>query len=372
MADIDIPISEPIIDEEDARAVYEVVQSGWVTQGEEVEQFEDKFSDYVGVDHAIAVFNGTVALHVLLEALGIGEGDEVIVPTLSYVASANAVKYTGAEPVLCESDPETYNVRPDQVEPHINANTAAIMTVDMNGTPVDFEAFSKLAESHDIEFISDSAESLGAEYRGAKVGGQARAHTFSMYPNKSITTAEGGMITTNDAELADRLRTLRHQGQDGRYNHVVVGFNYRMTEMQAALGRSQLDKIDDTLAKKNAIAERYNDAISDIEGINVPTVPDYVSAHSWYMYTVSVEDPLDRDELVDFLNERGIDTRLSFPPIHTQAAYREEYGYEPHDYPVSQGAWESLVNLPISPRLTEDEQERVIGALEKFVGSTVQ
>ncbi|MFB6345527.1 MAG: DegT/DnrJ/EryC1/StrS family aminotransferase [bacterium] len=369
MADIDIPISEPVIDEDDAEAVYEVVQSGWVTQGEEVEKFEEKFSDYVGVDHSIAVFNGTVALHVLLEALDIGEGDEVIVPTLSYVASANAVEYTGAKPVLCESDPDTYNVRPDLVEPHITDDTAAIMTVDMNGTPVDFEAFSRLAQSYDIEFISDSAESLGAEYKDNKVGGQAKAHTFSMYPNKSITTAEGGMVTTNDDKLANRLRTLRHQGQDGRYNHVEVGFNYRMTEMQAALGRSQLDKIDSTLERKDSTAQRYNEELSDIAGLGVPVIPEYVTAHSWYMYTISVEDPYDRDALVEYLNQEGIDTRLSFPPIHGQKAYREEYGYKPSDYPLSQEAWESLLNLPISPRLSEKEQDRVLSALRDFVES---
>ncbi len=357
-----IPVAGAVFTEAEAEAVYEVARSGWVTMGPKVEAFEEAFARYVGARHAVAMFNGTVTLHAALAALGIGPGDEVVVPTLTYISTANVVLYQGAVLRLCECDPETYNVRREDLERVVGPRTKAIITVDMNGLPIDYDPIVALAAERGIAVIGDSAESLGAVYRGAPIGSQATLHSFSFFGNKNITTGEGGMVVTDRDDLAAELRILRNQGQEGRYNHTRLGFNYRMTEMQAALGLVQLDSLEARMAEKERIVSRYNDRFAGSELVSTPTVPAYVDRHAWYMYAPAFPASVDRDAVVKTLDEEGIETRQSFPPVHIQPYYVERFGFDRDDFPVSLGAWSRLINLPISPDLSDEDAERVAEA----------
>ena len=256
--------------------------------GRKVKEFENMVCEYTGSRHSIAMNNGTSTLHAILMALDIGPGDEVIIPTLTYISSANVVLYQGATPVFCDNDPLTYNVTAESIREKISSNTKAIMTVDMKGLPVDFDSFKELSAETGIPFISDSAESYGSIYKGSFVGSQATAHSFSFFANKNITTGEGGIVTTNDPELFKKLRIIRNQGQEGRYNHTLLGNNYRMTDILAALGVEQLKRIDTILEKKVSIASFYSEEIGKIDGIRTPYVPSYVGRPSWYNYSINL------------------------------------------------------------------------------------
>lgn len=361
-----VPLANPFIGEEEAKAVYDVVKSGWLSMGEKVRQFENDFKKYVGAKNAIAVNNGTSALHTVLMALDIKEGNEVILPSLTFISTANVVLFQNAKPVLSECDPKTYNITAREIEKRITKKTKGIITVDMNGMPVDYDEILEVAENHSLFVIADSAESLGSIYRRRKIGSIAPVHCFSFYPNKNVTTGEGGMITTDNDELADKMRKIRSHGQEKRYRHVMLGNNYRMTEMQAAIGIVQLKRLEYTLRKKEKIVRKYNEAFSETEKITPPFVPDYVTRHAWYMYTISV-DRERRDEIVQKLAERGIETRLSFPPIHTQPFFKERFGFKDNHLPVTFDAWSKLINIPIGPNITKREQEYVIENLVEIV-----
>jgi perosamine synthetase len=360
-----IPVANPYLTEEDAQAVYETVKSGWLSQGKKVAQFEEDFRSYIGVKHAIAVNNGTSAIHLILAALDIKEGDEVIIPSMTFISTANVVLYQRATPVLTECDPKTYNITAEEIERRITDKTKAVIAVDMNGMPVDYDAIQRVCDKHSVYFIADSAESLGATYKNRKIGSIAPAHMFSFFPNKNVTTAEGGMITTNDDVLAAKMRMLRNQGQDYRYNHVILGYNYRMTELQAALGIVQLKRLDWIIEEKNKLVRRYNERFANNLNIHIPHVPEYVTQHAWYMYAVSInEGPEKRDNIVRKLTDAGIGTRLSFPPIHSQPLYTEKYGYHKSSLPITQDAWSKLIDIPIWVGLKEEEQNYVMDSLE--------
>ncbi|OGI11778.1 MAG: hypothetical protein A2Y40_01130 [Candidatus Margulisbacteria bacterium GWF2_35_9] len=354
-----IPVATAVFTDAEAEAVYQVVKSGWITMGSKVAEFEHAFAEYVGARNAIAMFNGTVTLHSTLAALGIGPGDEVVVPTLTYISTANVVLYQGANLRLCECDPTTYNVRVEDLDKIVTERTKAIITVDMNGLPIDYDPIVQFAAERGIALIADSAESLGAIYRGKQVGTQAMVHSFSFFGNKNITTGEGGMITTNNDQLAKELRILRNQGQEGRYNHTHLGYNYRMTEMQAAIGLVQLASLETRLTGKRLVAMKYNRFFSDSNLLSLPKIPPYVDNHAWYMYAPEFHPSVNRDAVVRDLELLGIETRLSFPPVHIQPYYVERFGYRRNDFPVSIEAWNHLINLPISPNLTDDEINRV-------------
>ena len=355
-----IPVATAVFTEAEAQAVYDVVRSGWVTQGPRVAAFEEAFARYVGARHAIAMCNGTVTLHSILAALGVGPGDEVVVPTLTYISTANVVLYQGAQLRLCECDPRTYNVRVEDLEKVVTPRTKAIITVDMNGLPIDYQPIVEFARARGIAIVADSAESLGSVYRGRQVGSQAHVHSFSFFANKNVTTGEGGMVTTDDAALAAELRILRNQGQEGRYNHTRVGFNYRMTELAAAIGLVQLSSLPQRLAGKQRVAAAYNAAFSRCELISLPVVPDYVDQHSWYMYAPAFHESVDRDAVVAQLDVRGIETRQSFPPVHIQPVYVQRFGFEHNAFPLSLAAWRRLINLPIGPDLEPEQIQTVI------------
>ena len=341
-----IPVANPIFQEEDAKAVYDVIKSGWISMGKKVEAFENLICDYTGSKYAVAMNNGTSTLHSILMSLEIGPGDEVIIPSLTYISSANSILYTGATPVLCDSDPLTFNVSPENIREKISKKTKAFMTVDMKGMPVDYDSLLDLSKETGLPFISDSAESLGASYKNEKVGSQALASSFSFFANKNITTGEGGMIVTDDKNIYDRLRIIRNQGQEGRYNHTYLGYNYRMTDIQAALGISQLNRIDTIIYEKNKLADYYSNVFDELSWIKKPYVPDYVSNHSWYNYSITVDASI-RNDLIKYLDKNKIETRLSFPPIHIQPYYVNKYGYHTHYLENAYQAFESFIDLPI-------------------------
>jgi len=361
-----IPVANPNFTESEAKAVYDTIKSGWISMGKKVQEFEKLVCDYTGAKYAIAMNNGTSTLHAILTALNIGPGDEVILPTLTYVSSANVILYTGATPVLCESDPKTFNVEPQEIHSKITKNTKAFMTVDLKGMPVDYDAFNSLSEATGIPFISDSAESLGSEYNGKKVGAQAFASSFSFFANKNITTGEGGMITTDNKSFYETLAILRNQGQEGRYNHTRLGFNYRMTDIQAALGVEQMSRIENILNEKNELAKNYNKNFQNIEEIKIPYLPSYVNKHSWYNYTITVDSNI-RDNLIDYLNEKGIETRLSFPPIHIQPYYSKRFNYKPEDYSMAYESFQKFLDIPIWAGLNQKQQTYIINEIISFL-----
>lgn len=362
-----IPVANPFIREEEAKAVYEVVKSGWVSMGQKVKEFEDAFAEYVGAKHAIATNNGTTALHLALIAAGIREGDEVLVPDITFISTANVVLYERAVPVLVECDSKTYNISLEDAERRLSNKTKAIIAVDMNGLPVDYDLVLAFAKRHGLKIIADSAESLGAIYKGKKIGSIAPVHIFSFFPNKNITTGEGGMITTDDNEKAVLLSQLRDQGQDYRYHHIHLGYNYRMPNIPAALGIEQLKRVEFILSEKEKIVERYNKAFKDDPNISPPYVPDFADRHSWYMYAVSLREGLNRGRVLSELKTRGIDTRLSFPPIHIQPYYQKKFGYKDDSLAISFKAWKQLIDLPIWVGLTIDDQNYVIENLKDIV-----
>ncbi len=362
-----IPVANPFICEEEAKAVYEVVKSGWVSMVQKVKEFEDAFAEYVGAKYAIATNNGTTALHLALIVADIREGDEVLVPDITFISTANVVLYERAVPVLVECDPKTYNISLEDAERRLSNKTKAIIAVDMNGLPVDYDLVLAFAKRHGLKIIADSAESLGAIYKGKKIGSIAPVHIFSFFPNKNITTGEGGMITTDNNEKAVLLSQLRDQGQDYRYHHIHLGYNYRMSNIPAALGIEQLKRVEFILSEKEKIVERYNKAFKDDPNISPPYVPDFADRHSWYMYAVSLREGLNRDSVLSELKTRGIDTRLSFPPIHIQPYYQEKFGYKEDSYPVSLKAWKQLIDLPIWVGLTIEDQNYVIENLKNIL-----
>jgi perosamine synthetase len=364
---IRIPVAQPTLGEEEARAVYETVRGGWVSMGTRVREFEERFASFAGARHAVAANNGTAALHLALIVAGVEEGDEVLVPDITFISTANVVMYERAKPVIVECDPDTYNIALDDAARRITERTKAIIPVDMNGLAVNYDEVNSFAETHGLAVVADSAESLGASYRGMPIGAQSSQHVFSFFPNKNLTTGEGGMITTDDDAIAKRLRVLRNQGQEGRYHHVALGYNYRMTDIQAAIGCAQLDRVESTVRDKQRVADRYTAAFEEHPLIRAPVLPPYVTQHSWYMYAVDLDDSVPRDRVVDALAEAGIDTRLSFPPIHMQPFYQERFAYTDQDYPISSHAWEQLLDIPIWPGLPEDQQDQVVESLGAIV-----
>lgn len=362
-----VALANPYIGEEEAKSAYEIIKSGWVSRGPKVKEFESAFSDYVGADYAVSAVNGTAALHLALIAAGVKSADEVLIPDITFISTANVVLYQNATPILVECDPKTYNIDLADAEKKITKKTKVIMPVDMNGLPVDYDKINVFAEQHGLKVIADSAEALGASYKGSKIGTQAPVHIYSFFPNKNITTGEGGMVVTHDKKMAIYMEQLSNQGQDYRYHHIHLGYNYRMTNVTAAIGIEQLKKINYIISEKNKIANRYTLAFKDDRLISTPFIPDYVDQPSWYMYTISLDKSIDRDKVVSMLSAKGIDTRLSFPPIHTQPYYQEQLGYTDQSCPISYQAWKCLINIPIWPGLPVEDQVYVIEVLKDVV-----
>ncbi|MEE8575401.1 MAG: DegT/DnrJ/EryC1/StrS family aminotransferase, partial [Thermodesulfobacteriota bacterium] len=315
-----IPVSRPFLGGREKEYVLDCLDSTWISSsGKYIGLFEERFAAFLGVRHATACSNGTAALHLALLATGIGPGDEVIVPSLTYVATANAVTYTGATPVFVDSEPDTWNMDASQVEPLITEKTRAIIPVPLFGHPCDMDAIIDIAKSHGLYVIEDAAEAIGSTYKGKRCGSIADISTFSFYGNKTITTGEGGMVVTDSDELAEKVRLLKGQGMDPlrRYWFPVVGYNYRMTNVAAAIGLAQLESIDKFLAKRREIAAWYGEHLKGIPGITLPIEKDY-ARHSYWIYSILIERDYGtgRDEVMETLLKEGVDTRPFFYPMH--------------------------------------------------------
>ncbi|MFH1514194.1 MAG: DegT/DnrJ/EryC1/StrS family aminotransferase [bacterium] len=356
-----IPISEPLLGEEELQNVIDAVKSGWISsKGAYITEFEQKFAGYCGVNNGIATSNGTAALHLALKALGIKKDDEVIVPTLTFIATANAVTYCNAKPVFVDSHPIYWNMDPEKIEEKITENTKAIIPVHLYGHPCDMDPIMDIARDHDLYVIEDAAEAHGAEYKGKKVGSFGDINCFSFYGNKIITTGEGGMCLTDDDELAERMRILRDHGMNPnrKYWHDVIGFNYRMTNMQAALGVAQIEKIEKIIELKRLNAEHYNRLLKNVNE-NTITLPieEKWARNVYWMYSVLIDHRINRDDMIKKLEQEGIDTRPLFYPIHKMPPYLGGV------FPVAEVVSKLGISLPSSPNLMLSEIARVCDVL---------
>jgi len=377
---MNIPITRPALGEEEARAPYESIKSGWVTQGPKVAEFERAVASYVGARYGIATTSCTTGLHLALASIGVGPGDEVIVPSFTFIASANAVRYTGADVVFCEIDSRTFNVDPIDLEKRITKRTKAILPIDQIGLACDIDAVNDIAERHGIAVVEDAAPAIGESYRGRKVGSNAQQTVFSFHPRKVITTGEGGMITTDDDLLADRARKLRAHGMSvsdlerHRSDDVIIeeynelGFNYRMTDIQASIGLVQLRRLDELLRVRRAKAKRYNEELSAIRGIGVPYVPPYAE-HTYQSYCVRLTQDCRprREELMTNLLRRGIATRRGVMASHLEKTYTSRYGTV--SLPVTEEATRTTMLIPLYASMTDEEQTYVIDALREELGA---
>lgn len=376
-----LPFHMPLIEEDDMRAVREVMESGWITTGPKAAQFEQEFAQYVGARHAIAVNSGTAALHVALDAIGTGEGDEVIVPTLTFAATAEAVIYCKARPVLVDCEPEIFNVDPVQVERAITAQTRAVIPVHFAGHPCDMEPILRSARANNLKVVEDAAHALPARYRGKMVGTMGDMTCFSFYATKSITTGEGGMVTTEDDAWAERMRIMRLHGiskdawkrytAEGswRYEIVAPGFKYNLTDMQSALGLSQLAKCHSMWLRRSLLAERYSEALSSLDALELPTVRAEAQ-HAWHLYVIRIcpgELSIHRDRVIEELKQRGIGTSVHFIPLHLHPYYRERWNYRRGDFPVAEDYFDRCISLPLYPSMSDEDQGRVISALTEIV-----
>jgi len=358
-----IPVYRPSLGAREREYLLQAMDSTWISsKGEFLDRFEREFASYLGSAHGIATCNGTVSLHLQLEALGIGEGDEVIVPTFTYVASVNAITYTGATPVFVDSDPDYWNLDPAKIEALITERTKAIMVVHLYGHPADMDPIMEIAGRHGLRVVEDAAEAHGAKYKGKTVGTFGIAGSFSFFGNKIITTGEGGMVVTDDAEFAERCRHLRGQGVSPvrTYWHDVVGYNYRMTNLAAAIGVAQLERIEETLEAKRRIAERYAARLASIPGVRQQAEMPWATSVHW-MVSILVGPQL-RDPLMAFLAERGVDSRPLFYPAHTLPMYAGETSF-----PVAEYLGASGINLPSYPDLTDADIDLVCDLVAEFM-----
>ena len=363
-----IPIAEPSLGEEELNNVIEAVKSGWISsKGTFIEEFERNFSKYCNRKYGVATSNGTVALHLALKALRIEKGDEVIVPDLTFVAVANTVTYCNAKPVFVDSHPDYWCIDPERIEEKVTPRTKAIIPVHLYGHPCDMDAIIDITENHNLYVLEDAAEAHGADYKGKKVGSFGDISCFSFYGNKIITTGEGGMCLTNNEELAEKMRILRDHGmnQNRRYWYDVIGFNYRMTNLQAAVGVAQLEKLDKFIDKKRQIAREYSEELKDLEEKRLITLhPEMPWAKCVYwMYCILIEDNfgMSRDELMKKLEEKEIETRPFFYPVHVMPPHKNN-----KKFPIAEEIARKGVNLPSGVALKEEEVKTLVTIIEKL------
>ena len=363
-----IPIADPDIGPEERDAVQSVMASGQLADGEEVRRFEREFADFCGADYGVATTNGTTALHAALEALGIGEGDAVITTPFSFVASANSIRLAGATPVFADVEPLALTLDPQAVESVLRArdDVEAILAVHLYGTPAAMNGLRKLADEYDVYLVEDAAQAHGAEYRGERVGTIGDVGCFSFYPTKNMTTGEGGMITTDDPGVAERAARFCDHGRTEGYEHAVVGQNYRMTSLCAAIGREQLKRLPEFNVARRGNAAYLTDRLDGV--VETPTEPPGVCS-VFHQYTVRTDD---RDRLRRHLDTRGVDTGVYYPiPIHEQPAYDDVPG-ESGDFPVAERAADRVLSLPVHPGLTTDDLDEIASAVESFDESTTR
>jgi perosamine synthetase len=367
-----IPLARPYLDEREEELVVEVLRSGRLSLGPTIERFEEQIADRVGAPYAAAVSSGTAGLHLLARIAGVAAGDEVITSPLTFAASANCFIYEGAKPVFADVDPRTWNLDPAGVEAAISVQTKAVVAVDMFGYPCELAPLMELCERHGLTLIEDSAEALGAEYKGSPIGSHGPSCVFGFYPNKQLATGEGGVVTTHSEEEWKVLRSLRNQGRSyegaGWFNHVRLGFNYRWTDLQAAVGLAQLEKLDRMLELRSAAAETYARLLADVAGVTLAPADDEEHRRSWFVYVVQLDPDVDRARVMVEMRERGVDVAEYVPCVHLLTYMRELYGFDEGLCPVAEEIAARTLALPFFPGIERDDQEYVVDALRSTLG----
>lgn len=365
-----IPYGRQWIDDDDIKAVIEVLRSDWITQGPKIQEFEERIAEYVGAECVVAFNSGTSALHGAMYAAGISPGDEVITSPITFVATSNSVIYQGGRPTFVDIESKTGCIDCSLIEKTINTSTKVIAPVDFAGYPVDLEPIREIADDHSCIIIEDAAHALGAIRNGVKVGSEADMTMFSFHPVKHITTGEGGIITTNNREYAEAMRRFRSHGivKDPslmRENHGPwyyemqdIGFNYRITDIQCALGISQMNRIEEFIRRRNEIADRYDRLFQDIPGLVLPPRPDKTSRHAFHLYPVCITGA-DRRLLFQKLRTKGIFCQVHYIPVHLQPYYQDIFGYSHGDFPIAERFYQTEISLPMYPALRDDEQDFV-------------
>lgn len=361
--EIKIPIYQPTLDGNEKKYVNECLDSTWISsKGKFIPEFENKFAEFIGIDHAASVSNGTVALHLALVTLGIGEGDEVIVPSFTYIASVSTIVVTGAKPVFADSITATWQIDPDDVKRKITSRTKAIMAVHIYGHPCELDSLKAIAKAHNIFLIEDCAEAFGSLYKNKHVGTIGDISTFSFYGNKTITTGEGGMVVTNDETLADRAYHLKMHGlaKYREYWHDVIGFNYRMTNICAAIGLAQLECAEKRIEEKRRIRDYYNQCLKDVP---VKVHEEYGEVyHSYWMFSILTDTPKNRQELRAYLRDKGIETRPTFYPVHTMPMFSKKF----QNLPVAEYLGWCGINLPSYPGLSVENIKFISQTIREF------
>ncbi|KUK75717.1 MULTISPECIES: DegT/DnrJ/EryC1/StrS aminotransferase family protein [Methanobacterium] len=356
-----IPVAKPLIGEEEIEEVEKVLRSGFIAQGPKVAEFEEAFANYVGAEHAVATSSGTTALHVALLALGVGKGDEVITTPFSFAATGNCALYVGARPVFVDIDPSTFNLDPEGIEDAITEKTKAILPVHLYGQPARMDRIMEISQEHGIPVVEDAAQAHGAKFQDQMIGSIGDMACFSFYPTKNMTTSEGGMITTNSSKLADQARILKAHGERERYQHSVLGYNFRMTDIAAAIGLVQLKKLNGFNQKRIENAEYLTEHLKGISCIESPFVSPQVK-HVFHQYTVRVKDGK-RNDVMNYLNQEGIGTGIHYPiPIYKQELY-QNLGYNDH-WSETEKAASEVLSLPVHPSLSVEELEKIVITLE--------
>lgn len=376
-----VPLSSPDIIEKDIEAVVDVMKTRFLSIGPKVVELEKRMSKYSGVKYAVAVNSGTSALHLIIRGLGIKEGDKVLTTPFSFISSSNCILFEKAEPLFVDIDEKTLNLDPDKTEEQLKKmsqeeldKVKAMIVVDAFGQPADWDRFTEIAKKYNLLLIEDSAEALGSEYKGKKCGSFGEAGVFAFYPNKQITTGEGGILVTDDAELARLARSIRSQGrgESGEWlDHEILGYNYRMDELSAALGCSQMEKIEEILEKRAKVAEMYGEKLAEVEEVEIPFIAPYVNKMSWFVYVVRLERGIDRNKVIKYLNEQGVQCKPYFAPIHLQPFYKRMFGYKEGDFPITEYVSGRTIALPFFSNLKEEQIDYVVEEVKEGIKNSI-
>lgn len=365
-----VNLGAPDITSKEINLVKEVLESGILSIGTKIEEFENKFKEYFNVKHAIGVNSGTSALHLIIRSLDIKDGDEVITTPFSFVASTNCILFEKAKPVFVDIDEKTLNIDINKIEEKITDRTKAILPVDVFGHPNNMTEIMKLAKKYNLKVIEDSCEAIGSEYEGIKAGTLADAGVFAFYPNKQITTGEGGMIITNNDNIAELCRSMRSQGRatTGLWlYHERLGYNYRMSEINAAVGIIQMERLKEIITKRDKVAQIYNEKLKGIDGVTIPYVDSKVTNMSWFVYVIRLEDNIDRNKVMYYLTENGIACKPYFTPIHSQPYMRNMFGFKEGDFPITEKVGKSTIALPFHNNLNKTDIDYVVEKLNEAI-----
>jgi perosamine synthetase len=372
-----VPLSSPDIIEKDIEAVVGVMKTRFLSIGPKVVEFEKRMGSFSGTKYAVAVNSGTSALHLIIRGMGIGEGDVVITTPFSFIASSNCILFERGRPLFLDIEEDTLNLDADKVEEKLEsmsreelAKVKALLVVDAFGQPAEWGRFRQIGKKYNLKLIEDSAEALGAEYKGKRAGSLGEVGVFAFYPNKQISTGEGGILVTDNEELARVARSMRSQGrgESGEWlDHERLGYNFRMDELSSALGCSQMERIEEILDKRKAVARMYGEKLAEIEEVEVPFVSPDTTKMSWFVYVVRLKKEIDRNKVIKYLNEEGVQCKPYFTPIHLQTFYRKLFGYREGDFPITEDVSSRTIALPFFTNLKEEQIDYVVEKLRKGI-----